>query len=146
MPLLQLDSAFWFKFLSNLAGTKFWLVTTLLPSTITCWGWLLRKSCIQRSVDPRMPRYSDFRRRRLWGTVSKAFEKSSRIRSVWSFSSNPIAKSLMVNMSCVSQDLRFLKPCCKSVRSWWLDKCLTTVQWMTCSQSLQRMAVSEIGR
>ena len=29
MPLLQLDSAFWFKFLSNLAGTKFWLVTTL---------------------------------------------------------------------------------------------------------------------
>ena len=29
MPLLQLDSVFWFKFLSKLANTKFWLVTIL---------------------------------------------------------------------------------------------------------------------
>ena len=50
------------------------------------------------SLGPLMPQKSSFNKRRLCGTLSKAFEKSSRITSIWPLLSIPPAMSSAVRV------------------------------------------------
>ena len=62
-------------------------------------------SLIQSRRTPQNPRCCNFRRRRSWGTWSKALEKSSKMASTCSLSQRPSARSFTVSRSWDSQDL-----------------------------------------
>ena len=57
-----------------------------------------------------------------------------------------LASSSTRMMSCVSQGLFSRNPCCNSKRMFWSVKCLEIPEATTCSSTLQRTHVREIGR
>ena len=93
------------------------------PSTRTVCVLAWRKSLIQLSVLPWMPKCLTFASRWRWDTLSKAFSKSSRMTSVWDFLSSTLARSSMVTISWVSQDWCFLNPCWASERMLFSFRC-----------------------
>ena len=69
------------------------------PSSTTCCVLPDRKSCTNFSKLPLTPYFSSFSRRREWVTLSKALLKSSRMASICSLLSRPLAKLFTVVMS-----------------------------------------------
>ena len=57
-----------------------------------------------------------------------------------------LASSSTSILSCVLQDLFSRNPCCNSKRMFWSMKCLEIPEATTCSSTLQRTLVNEIGR
>ena len=55
------------------------------------------------------------------------------------------ARSWTIEISCVSQERPFRKPCWASVNIWLVSKCSVIAERTMCSRSLQHMHVSEIG-
>ena len=49
-------------------------------------------------------------------------------------------------ISCVSQDIFSRNPCCNSNRIFCSVKCLEMVEATTCSSTLQRTQVRDVGR
>ena len=115
------------------------------PFNNTNWVLLFRESFNQFRVFPFMPLKCSFRSFSC-ATLSKALLKSKRIRSVCFPSCMFLASSSTSMRSCVSQDLFSQNPCCRSNRMFWSAKCLEIPEATTCSNTLQRMPVREIGR
>ena len=95
------------------------------PSRTTVCDRLPRKARIQDSAVPLIPLRWSFQRSFEWLTLSKAFEKSSSIRSVCLPALVFLARSSNNMVSCVSYDLFSLKPCWRSYRRSCLLRCLT---------------------
>ena len=115
------------------------------PSTTTnCWRFF-RKEVIQSRRGPWIPALLIFERRRLWSTLSKAFEKSKSTASVWAEELRKLVKSLRVVRIWDSHDLFWRKPCWKEVKKFWRSRKSEVVLKTICSRSLQGMQVSEIG-
>ena len=79
------------------------------------------------------------------GTLSKAFQKSSRMRSIWLFTFQPLARSSTMVISWVSQDL-FWNPCWASVRMLCSRRSLSLAQCMISSHRLHMIAISNVGQ
>ena len=116
------------------------------PSRRTLWLVPIKRDWIQWSVLPCLPciciLYRSFRSL----TLSKALLKSSRIRSVCLPSMRDLVRSSTSSISCVSQDPRSRKPCCKSYSMLYLLKCLVKLEAILCSNDLQRIQIRKIGR
>jgi len=84
------------------------------PSSYTCWLQWLRKLFIHCRVLFRMPYCWSFRRRRWWGTLLNAFEKSRRIASICWDLSRPVTRSWTV---VISWD------------SMWIYECMEIFLW-----------------
>ena len=81
-----------------------------LPPTTTLWCLWVRKFVIQRWVLFWMPKCFNLINKRLWGTASKALEKSIIMTSVCFRRSRDCAKSWTFNSESVG--------CCTSVWFW----------------------------
>ena len=57
-----------------------------------------------------------------------------------------LASSSTSIISCVSQDLFSRNPCCRPNRMFCSVKCLEMLEATTCSRTLQRTQVREMGR
>ena len=55
----------------------------LLPSTTTICSRVFKKAAVQSNKGPCMPKNRSFPNKRSWGIVSRAFEKSRIVTSVW---------------------------------------------------------------
>ena len=62
------------------------------------------------------------------------------------FGLHVLASSSTSIISCVSQDLFSRNPCCRSNRMFCSVKCLEMLEATTCSRTLQRTQVREMGR
>ena len=71
-------------------------------------------------------------------TLPKALLKSRSMGSVWRPEERPLASSLMSWISWVSQDLRCLKPCCRSYSMLWLLKCFVQLYILSHDRSWGR--------
>ena len=125
-------------------STLVWL--ELHPSTTTCILLSVRKERSQSWMEPLMPYLSSFWRRRSWGTVSNAFEKSNIAKSICLPESKDVSRSCTVVMSWVSVEYPALKPWFRCVRIFCDSKWEMMWMKMMCSSVLQDTDVSEIGR
>ena len=116
------------------------------PSRRTLWLLPTKKDWIQWSVLSCMPCICSLYRSFRWLTLSKVLLKSSGIRSVCFSSMRDLARSSTSSISCVSQDLRSRKPCCKLYCMLYLLKFLVKLEAIMCSMDLHRIHVREIGR
>ena len=116
-----------------------------VPSRSTCSVRSCKKCCIYCSVLSCIPYSFSLRSSRWCGTLSKAFEKSNNTASICFPSDKIFARSWIVVISWVSQDLRALKPCWQSDRIWYVDRWSIMLLHIICSCILQQMAFRETG-
>ena len=110
-----------------------------LPSRTTSWERPERKSAIHDRVLLLTPEWWSFRRRRRWGTLSKAFEKSRGTASIcWSLSMSA-ARYCTVRLSWLSVERFFRNPCCKSEKRLWCSRWVMMVEWRVCSRVLHKL-------
>ena len=86
--------------------------------------------------------WSNFR----WFSLSKAFLKSSRIRSLCLPFVRDLVRSSTSWIIWISQNRRSRNPCCTSYSKLCFSRCLVRPDAMMCSKVLHKMHVSEIGR
>ena len=95
----------------------------------TSWERPERKSAIHDRVLLLTPEWWSFRRRRRWGTLSKAFEKSRSTASICWLLSRSTERSCTVKISWLSVERFFQNPCCKSERRLWCSRWVMIVEW-----------------
>lgn len=78
--------------------------------------------------------------------VKRLNMKSGSVTSICSLASNRLARSCTVLMSWLSDDLRFMKPCCWSDMVPCLSKWLMIWPCRICSTTLQHTDVKDTGR
>ena len=105
-----------------------------------------KNAWIQCRVDSLMPYECNFRMSFEWLTLSKAFEKSSKIKSVCLPWLDLRARSSTREANCVSQERISLKPCCRSYIRQLVSRCFARFEAMMCSITLHKIHVREICR
>jgi len=116
-----------------------------VPFSVTRWRRDERKDSTHRKVPPHMPYQWSFTKRRLWGTESKAFEKSKTAMSVLVPESRLLAQSSIAKTSYVSQEWPALKPCWRGDKILFDSRNRLILEWMICSKTLLQMHVNDTG-
>ena len=104
----------------------------MLQSKKKSFGSIPSKDSLKRSLE--------------WETVSKAFAKSIKIRSIWPLSLRIFEMSCVKAMSCVRVECFGRKPCCVGVKNPELSRKVRRLSARRRSKSLQDDDVREIGR
>ena len=109
-------------------------------SITTVRVWSGKNAWIHLRVGPLMPYLWSLSSYFWWLILSNAFEKSSKTRSVWL----PLWSSAS-SLLWVSQDRLLRKPCWRSYSKLYLSMLETMFLVITCSSTLHRILVNQIG-
>ena len=92
-----------------------------------------------------MPQLSSLHSSFLWGTLSKALEKSRIIKSFCMPEWRWLVISCVRKINWVSQLLLALKPCWQSTKMSCISRCFTMLDTTIFSSTLQQMQVRDTG-
>ena len=115
------------------------------PFTITRCFLLFKNSYIHLKTTPLIPYLSILTKSLLWGTLSKALQKSRYMTSsscLWSMAE---VISSINSSNCVTQDFPFIKPCCSSQNKLFVVIWFTSASLIIISIILPGTVVKLIG-
>ena len=113
------------------------------PSSTTCIVLAVRNWVSHACIWPLIPYADSLCRNFLWGTVSKAFEKSSIAQSIWALLLCAFSRSSIVTSSWDSQEYPDLKPWFKLVSMLLSSRCF--MRWRQIVFCTIRRSVRLVG-